>query len=356
MNIRRHPSSFWTTRVDIENIGDADQDWHTQGPQALHFHLDGLRHLQLARPELTRMYATGADLKLKLAMTWEITKADEPDIYEMRLVPFNMHAPATRTGGRPRDLPWRGIMSRIQSDVRNRMEYVRGAPSDMVFHRISKMELHVAPRGGTPALALDGSPVIPMPVGGGTYQVLPATLLKKKACVNIQNTDYRCFQYTLMNWMAGLYKGRNSEKWPRTYMCYPDGAPIQNKHRVGVPLVPVDVGLDFSMIHNDRCFPLDDIHLFEEANGVKVGVYVYTWCTLELPQEDGTTEVFETWRQIRAPDESVTWETEAKLMLIDEHYSLIKDFHRLAGFQGQGYKKCKVIGINVDGDGLLSRR
>lgn len=339
--------------MDIRSPGDADQAWHSMGPAEQNFYLEGLNHINLARPELQRMYATGASLQFKLVMTWDITTSlGEQSEYHMRLVSFPLHAPTPLTAGRPREPPWDAIMSRIQSDVRNRMEYVRGATSDIVFHRIERMIIHVAPHGGTPARGSAGA----MPVGGGTYKELPVTLSKKKACVNMQNKDYRCFQYCIMNWLSDWYEGRDSQRWPRLYMCYPDGDPIQKRLRQGVPLVPVDVGLDFSMVHSDRSFPLEDIPIFEKANGKKVGVYVYTWCTLELPQEDDTTETFETWRQIRAPDETVTWGTELKLMLIDEHYSLITHFDRLASFRGKGYKKCKIIGMNKNGHGLLCHR
>ena len=70
IDIQRHPSSFWTTRMDIRSPGDVDQDWHSLGPAEQNFHLEGLNHLNLAHPELQRMYATGASLRFKLVMTW----------------------------------------------------------------------------------------------------------------------------------------------------------------------------------------------------------------------------------------------------------------------------------------------
>ena len=216
IDIRRHPMSFWTTRMDITTLNEVDQDWHSMGPAELAFHLEGLRHLNLARPELERMYATGARVQIKLVVTWDITKDEEPSTHSMRLVPFHLANPGGRIAVRPAELPWRSIMARIKSDVRNRMEYVRNAPSNTRFHRISKMEVHIVPTGGTPALAADGSgAAIVLPNRGGTYKELPETLLKKRACINIQNTDYRCFQYCIMNWVSNWYKGRGSLKWPR---------------------------------------------------------------------------------------------------------------------------------------------
>jgi hypothetical protein len=168
----------------------------------------------------------------------------------MRLVPFHLANPSGRIAVRPAELPWRSIMARIKSDVRNRMEYVRNAPSNTRFHRISKMEVHIVPTGGTPALAADGSgAAIVLPDRGGTYKELPETLLKKRACINIQNTDYRCFQYCIMNWVSNWYKGRDSQRWPWKYMCYQDGTACGvSRRKKGVPLVPVDVGLDFTMV------------------------------------------------------------------------------------------------------------
>ena len=346
MQVHQNPNSFWSRRIDIFP-DDPDQNWHSLEQEGTAYHLDGLQHLNLAKPVLQELYATGARLKLKVGLTWDVTTntGDETEHF-MQLVPMNMHALESYLQPASRELPWGGIMSRIRSDARNRMEHQRSSRSNLVFHRISKIEVHAAPQGGTPYLGA-GSRAISLPDVGGTYTELPKALAAKQACINIQNRDHRCFQYCIMNWYKEWYKENHSQLWPRKYCCYAsDGAPIAKRHRQNDAFIPVDVGLDFSMLGGREPFPVPDIYKFETANAPRVGVYVYTWHTLDMPQEDRTTEVVDTWVQIRAPDECTAWETEVKLMLIDGHYSLIHDFNRLAGFQGQGYKKCKIIGIN----------
>ena len=125
------------------------------------------------------------------------------------------------------------------------------------------------------------------PLRGSSYVDLPQEIKNKKACINIKNTDNRCFKYCLA---AALY-------------------PVQkNKERVGqykdtIDLVK-DVGVTYPVKYNDYT-------KFEKQNGININVFQWK------------KHLFPIYISEQSNEKTID------IMLYKEHYVLINNFNRL---------------------------
>ncbi|XP_078335318.1 uncharacterized protein LOC144626186 [Crassostrea virginica] len=136
------------------------------------------------------------------------------------------------------------------------------------------------------------------PLKGSSYIPLPAKLANKKAVINIQNTDQKCFMWSVL---ASLYPSRKNPQRVNHYVQYVDQ-------------------LDFTSI----TFPVRicDVPKFEKRNCISINVFGYEKggiYPLHLTKERGVRHV--------------------DLLLIQrgegQHYCCIRNFNRLMGDQNE---------------------
>ncbi|KAK3095331.1 hypothetical protein FSP39_013326 [Pinctada imbricata] len=180
---------------------------------------------------------------------------------------------------KPEDIE-HSLRESVMKMINSFIEYQREG-SNWTLERVMNVNIHIATY---------------IPIKGSSYLPLPAKLAKKKAIVNPQNNDHKCFMWSVL---ASPFPGRRN---PQRIINYVDHTN----------------DLDFS----DIPFPVKvaDIPKFEKRNGISINVFGYErgiLFPLHLTKERGVRH--------------------ANLLLLADgektHYCSIKNFNRLLGDQ-----------------------
>ena len=100
------------------------------------------------------------------------------------------------------------------------------------------------------------------PLKGSSYIELPKFIQNKKACLNVKNTNQKCFLYSVI--LHDNPTIRNIDRGERVFKNY-----IHNYN---------DEGIIYPMT-------LDQISIFEKQNNKMINVYDYQWITDEKTQK-----------------------------------------------------------------------
>lgn len=171
---------------------------------------------------------------------------------------------------------------------------------------------------------------------GGCHAQLPDWIQKKHATINIQ-TDKYCFVYSVL---AGLHPTDDHPERPKQYQEY-------------------FTSYDFTGI--GEVVSISDIVKFEKNNNISINVYTLdfqlhkkhatmaSWCD---PGTEPDTELrrCQEWKDLPESVRNIVplkvnkqeKEKHVDLLLIEDHYTLIRGFNRLLGIQGHSSNKfCK---------------
>ena len=141
----------------------------------------------------------------------------------------------------------------------------------------------------------------------GTYKPLPTVIQNKKAVINIQNKyDHKCLRYCLK---AHFNPAKAHSYRPSSYPSDDDD------------------GLNFDGISFPT--PLDQIKQVEKLNNIAINVYLLQGTTIERA------------RLSKQPQEM----SRINLLLIEDHYTYIKDFNRLMYNTNKHKRKMHFCGI-----------
>lgn len=314
--IIKHPNAYWTREVRLE--------WplcpfsaRPSSPEAAPYHR--LSYLSIAKQVLDEMFATGLAFQIKLHLVWcvDIPSRDEYDVqYPMAFVPMSV-SPLTLSFNSSYSMA--GLIKEVRTQVRDKVEIAENLPSGVVFKSIQLIRLLSLPEPALLSMAPAGA-AIPL---GRSYVKLPRDLENKRACINIKNTDQRCFQYCLVCWKLELHKLPNPDRWPGRFAVETanakPGRPPKN-----ASLTFIEAGMDFSMIPHDRAPNHEEISAFELAN--LIGVYIYDWHHVQV----GACST--DWaRPLRSP--ATAYQNEVVLLLYCGHFCLISNFQAFVGRQ-----------------------
>ena len=148
------------------------------------------------------------------------------------------------------------------------------------------------------------------PTRGGRCLNLPKWVADKKACINIQNEDNKCFKYSIQCCICKVYEKDHPNRLYR-YKTLKDEL---NWDNVNSPTSNVD------------------IDTFEENNNGKVAVNVYYL----NPDDDKQSILLYRKTKVQRAEHQISL---LKLEDGDDyHYVYIKDYNRLIGSQTNKYK------------------
>lgn len=139
------------------------------------------------------------------------------------------------------------------------------------------------------------------PISGSSYSPLPPFIKNKKCCINIKNTDNKCFLWSIL---ASLYPAERDGERVNKYTKYED------KLRLG------NINIDDGM-------KVNDIVRFERLNKIKVNVF-------SLDDEQKINILYHTVEKSTCDPINLFW--------YNDHYSLIKNFSRFSN-KADGYKR-----------------
>ena len=148
------------------------------------------------------------------------------------------------------------------------------------------------------------------PTRGGSYIKLPDWISNKKACINIKNTDNKCFKYSVQCGVLGIHQNVHPER-------------VYNYKTINDNICKWDA----IKYPTGNC----DIDRFEDANNGLISVNVYT----EYKQFEESSIV------IHKRTKTVNAKHHINLLKIDDdtgkfHYVFIKQYDKSIGSQTHG--------------------
>ena len=148
------------------------------------------------------------------------------------------------------------------------------------------------------------------PFRGSSYLKTPPDLASKKAIINVQNADNRCFGYAVL---SAIFPMENNAQRPSHYNKYFDTLRFDGIN------FPVELSSirKFEKLNKDLCVTCQHRNCNDESHVHGIAVYVFEW------KKDGLSP-------LRISDCNGY---KIRLMLLHEadkwHYIFIKNFHRL---------------------------
>lgn len=142
------------------------------------------------------------------------------------------------------------------------------------------------------------------PITGSSYVDLPVFIKNKKAIINIQNNDQKCFLYSV------LCSLKTPSKHAQRVSKYKDRL---NELKYNEDDMPMDI---------------NKIMFFEKRNNLRINVY-----TIE---DKEVLPLYQTHNKLNTDYPLI------QLMFYKKHYSYIKDFNRLVGSDGNREKVCPL--------------
>ena len=142
--------------------------------------IKGISYIRFQEPQLKRYIQQNNGMKLLMEMiaTFRSKKTGE-DI---------THTTRTRLYNITNNDELQHALNQMGTDLEIQMEKMEISESGLVLKQINKLKIHYDKYN---------------PTCGGSFIELPGWVKKKKACINIQNEDNKCFKYAVQ---CGLYK------------------------------------------------------------------------------------------------------------------------------------------------------
>ena len=187
------------------------------------------------------------------------------------------------------------VLNQMATDIEHQAEVLEVSESGLVLTQMDKMKFNLDKYN---------------PTRGGKFIPLPKWVSDKKACINIQNEDNKCFWYSIQCGVCKVYE----KDHPNRLYRYKHLNDELNWDNVNFPSSNVD------------------IYTFEENNRGKVSVNVYV-----LDPEEGKQSIL-LYRKTK--NEKATHQI--SLLKLEDgddyHYVYIKDYNRLIGSQTNKHK------------------
>ena len=187
------------------------------------------------------------------------------------------------------------VLNQMATDIEHQAEVLEVSESGLVLTQMDKMKFNLDKYN---------------PTRGGKFIPLPKWVSDKKACINIQNEDNKCFLYSIQCGVCKVYE----KDHPNRLYRYKNLNDELNWDNVNFPSSNVD------------------IDTFEENNRGKVSVNVYF-----LDPEEGKQSIL-LYRKTK--NERATHQI--SLLKLEDgddyHYVYIKDYNRLIGSQTNKHK------------------
>ena len=276
---------------------------------------DGLLDLQAARPYFEELINTHLPFNVAVEVVFNtVDEADIPGLFYV-IIP-----PITCAGGFANTHDWMTFIARMRGQVEERVNNALANGSGWSIESIKSVKLTFAPLRDMAAVG----PHIAPANAGGSYVPHPKWIKDKHCMLNIQNKDYQCFRAHLLAHELQTYRDRYGLSNPWNWSHYTKNPIPPGRKPRGFKVQYSETDLDFSTVPADRSMPVSLIRDWEEANGNRIGVYVYQVCHVGLM---GAGDEWVTL--LRRPPGHIKFEDEVKLLLYQGHYSLILDFQKL---------------------------
>ena len=190
------------------------------------------------------------------------------------------------------------VLSQIATDIEFQTDRMELSESGLVIKQFDKLRFHYDKFN---------------PTRGGSFLPLPKWVQSKKACINIQNEDNKCFMYSVQCGVHKIYE----EDHPNRMYHYKKVEDTLNWDNVNFPTSNVD------------------IDTFEQNNECKVSVNVYF-----IDPEEGKQSIL-----LYRKSKVVKSAHHIDLLKLEDgdnhHYVFIKDFNKLMFKQIQSKRKAK---------------
>ena len=192
------------------------------------------------------------------------------------------------------------VLSQIATDIEFQTDRMELSESGLVIKQFDKLRFHYDKFN---------------PTRGGSFLPLPKWVQSKKACINIQNEDNKCFMYSVQCGVHKIYE----EDHPNRMYHYKKIEDTLNWENVNFPSSNVD------------------IDTFEQNNEGKVSVNVYF-----IDPEEGKQSIL-----LYRKSKVVKSTHHIDLLKLEDgdnyHYVFIKDFNKLMYKQASKHKAKKWI-------------
>ncbi len=104
-------------------------------------------------------------------------------------------------------MPIGELMRLIRARAQDKMEWARERESGFILKSITTIRMLFVPTERTVRVSPFAEML--MQEAGGSAVQLPASLLRKKCCINVQNRDSFCFRYCMIGWGKEFDKVEN---------------------------------------------------------------------------------------------------------------------------------------------------
>jgi len=353
--VNQNQDSYFTRQLVIENLEQCEiiDENQRMDPSGLYVErvqgqtistFAGISEaVALARPHFEEIYNTGGSFSVRVSAALMLADGGgNLHDFWMSFRPLDSNDEELRggavlvggvaAGARP-PFPYRALLSKIIRIARQRIEQLKDVHSMMIVSGIHTVVFDIAP-----GRALGSLPRPPhLIVAAGTYVPLPDWLIAKKAIVNIKNTDFYCLIYCCILWKKGYHNMKRKDcphdklhNWPTAnYCCYEDGTKLMPGKQTQKK-VPIDVGMDFSMVPGDKPSEPEVLDALEAANP---GLSVWVYEVLEIETQNESRKEFVCTR--RSQVEVANADDELRLFYYHEHYSFITDIDRLLSMEAK---------------------